>query len=60
MRPPVEVETTPTHEIIVCDVALVSRCTMAIDRNAICNLLMECLQDVNFVPFTLYLLRACY
>jgi hypothetical protein len=41
--PLVEVETAPTREITVCDVALVSRHTGAIDRDAVCGLLTECL-----------------
>jgi hypothetical protein len=41
--PPVEVETALTHDIIVCDVSLVSCCTGAIDRDAVYSLLTECL-----------------
>jgi uncharacterized protein YcfL len=58
--PPVEFETAPTHEITVCDVALVSCRTGAIDHDDVYDLLMECLQDVCFVLFVLYLLAACY
>jgi hypothetical protein len=41
--PPVEAEITPSHDITVCDVALMSRRTGAIDHGAICGLLTECL-----------------
>jgi hypothetical protein len=41
--PPIEVETAPAREITVCDVALVSRHIGAIDHDAACGLLMECL-----------------
>jgi hypothetical protein len=58
--PCVENETAPTHKITVCDVALVSCRTGAIDHDAVYDLLIECLQDVSFVPLMLYLLRACY
>jgi hypothetical protein len=60
MRPPVEFETAPTRDITVCDVALMSRRTGAINRDVVYGLLMECLQDVRFVPFVLHLLAACY
>jgi hypothetical protein len=40
---PVEVVIAPACEIIVCDVALVSHRIRAIDCNAFCGLLTECL-----------------
>jgi hypothetical protein len=55
----VEVETGPDLEITVRNVALVSRRTRAIDRNAVCSQLTDCLQDVGFISLTLYLLHAC-
>jgi hypothetical protein len=58
--PWVEVGTAPTHEVTMCDVALVSRRTRAIDRDVVYGLLTECLQDVSFVPFALYLFCTCY
>jgi hypothetical protein len=57
---PDEVETAPTRDITVCDVALVSRRTGAIDYDVVCGLLTECLQDVSFVTFALHLLIAYY
>jgi hypothetical protein len=59
-NPPVEVDTTLTRDITVCDIALASRYTGAINRDAIWSLLTECLQDVSFVLFTLHLLVAYY
>jgi hypothetical protein len=56
----IEVQTSPTREIALCDGALVSHHTGAIDRDVVCGLLTECLRDVSFVLFTLYLLHACY
>jgi hypothetical protein len=41
-------------KIAMCDVALVSRRTGAVDRDAVCGLLTECLQDVGSVLLTLY------
>jgi hypothetical protein len=58
--PPVGVETTSSHDITVCDVALVSHCTGTIDRDAVCGMLIECSQDVTFVVFTLHLLVIYY
>jgi hypothetical protein len=50
----VEAKTGPSHKIAMCDVALVSRRTGAVDRDAVCSLLTECLQDVGSVLLTLY------
>jgi hypothetical protein len=58
--PPVQVETTHTHEASVCDITLVSGCTGAIDRDAVCGLLTVCLQDVSSIAFTLHLVVVCY
>jgi hypothetical protein len=54
--PPVEVETAPSHNITMCDVSSVPRRTRAIDRDAVCGLFIECLQDVSFVALALRLL----
>jgi hypothetical protein len=56
----VEVETTLTRDITMCNVALVSCHTGAIDHNAVYGLLIECLQDVNLIPFALHRLVVCY
>jgi hypothetical protein len=47
--PPIGDDSVSTHNIAVCDVALVLRQTRAINCDAICGLLMECLQDVSFL-----------
>jgi hypothetical protein len=44
--PPVQAETTHTREASVLDIALVLGHTGTINRNAVCCLLTECLQDV--------------
>jgi hypothetical protein len=58
--PLVGVQTAPTCDITMCAVVLVSRCTGAIDRDVVCDLLIECLQDVSFVTLALHLLVTCY
>jgi hypothetical protein len=54
--PPVQVESTYTCEASVLDVALVSGRTGAIDRDAICVMLIKCLQDVCSITFVVHLL----
>jgi hypothetical protein len=44
------VEFASSHDIVVCDVALVPCRAGAIDRDAVYALLMEHLQDVRIVP----------
>jgi hypothetical protein len=43
-----------------CDITLVSGRTGAIDRDAVCGLLIVCLQDVSSIAFTLHLVVVCY
>jgi hypothetical protein len=54
--PPVQAETIHTREASVCDIALVSGHTGAIDRDAVYGLLTDCLQDVSSIVFTLHLM----
>jgi hypothetical protein len=56
--PPVEVALN--RDFTVCDVALVSCHTRAIDRDVVCSLLMKCLQDVSFISLVLHLLVVYY
>jgi hypothetical protein len=58
--PHVAIKTVLRCYITVCDVVLVSRHTRAIDRDVVCGLLNECLQDVSFVAFPLLLLVTYY
>jgi hypothetical protein len=53
--PPVQSETIHTHEASVCDIALVSGRTGAVNHDTVCSLLTECLQDVSSIVFTLHL-----
>jgi hypothetical protein len=58
--PPIQIETTDTHEANVLDVVLVSGCTRTIDGDCVCGLLTECLQDVSSIAFTLHPLVVYY
>jgi hypothetical protein len=44
----------------VLDIALVSRRAGTIDRDAICGLLLECLQDVSSNALVLRTFAICY
>jgi hypothetical protein len=50
--PPVQAD---THEASVCDITLVLGRTGVVNCDAVCGLLIKCLQDVGFIVFTLRL-----
>jgi hypothetical protein len=56
----VGVKTTHTREANMLDVLFVLGRTRAIDCDAICSLLIECLQDVSTIAFALHHLVIYY
>jgi hypothetical protein len=42
------------------DIALVSRCAGTIDRDVVCGVLTECLQDVSSNAFVMHTFVICY
>jgi hypothetical protein len=58
--PPVQVKASQAHRASVLDIALVLGHTGTVDRDVVCGLLMECLQDVSSNALVLRIFVACY
>jgi hypothetical protein len=60
-EPPIEVETALTHDTSVLEIALASGHGVTINRDVVCGLLTECLQDVSFAILMMsYLFAHCW
>jgi hypothetical protein len=57
-KPSIDVEEIIIHEVGMIDVALASRRGGAIERNDLCGLLTDCLQDVRFTILAVLCLFA--
>jgi hypothetical protein len=58
--PSVHVEASQAHGASVLDIALVLGCAGTVDRDVVCGLLMECLQDVSSNALVLRIFVTCY